>query len=366
MTKLAIILKNKLESIDTILPIINALQPEKCIFYCQSNHHRNILERNNFLFDELISYGKISVINNKDNFFISKINNLFFFLNLIILLLRKFRIIHFGKLDRFPFFLLVNLFKSQIIFSDSNSFNDERMNLKRVKKNLKKKKLTFSKNIITYCEENKHQYQNLNYDNLILTGPPRFYNEWTNYLRVKSVEYFRRYHPELNKNEKYVILFISSLNYENFFDNDYYDQVIDDILLSINKIYPEKKILIKPHPTTREEKLHKIIKNNKYKNLILTYMQPNLILENAYLAITELFGTVMIDANKMGIPTIEYTKYDNQTLELTNNYSIGKKFIDHFINFNKNELEVILKNQFVRKPTENSLLNPRLVEFINN
>ena len=32
MTKLVIILKNKLESIDTILPLINLIKPNECIF----------------------------------------------------------------------------------------------------------------------------------------------------------------------------------------------------------------------------------------------------------------------------------------------------------------------------------------------
>ena len=155
MKKLFIILKNKLESIDTILPLINLIKPNECIFYCQNNKHKEILKKNNFLFNEKISLGKLIVISKNTNFFFNKLNNIFLLINLIILLTKNFKVIHFGKLDRFPFLFLVYLFRSQIIFSDPNSFHDERMNLKRTIKNSKIKKNTFSKNIITYSEQTK-------------------------------------------------------------------------------------------------------------------------------------------------------------------------------------------------------------------
>ena len=366
MTKLVIILKNKLESIDTILPLINLINPNECIFYCQNNKHKEVLKKNNFLFNEIRSLGKLSIISKNNNFFINKLNNFLLLINLFLLLTKNFKVIHFGKLDRFPFFFLVYLFRSQIIFSESNSFHDERMNLKRTIKDTKIKKKTLSKNIITYNEQNRDYYQNLNCDNLILTGPPRFYEKWQNYLELKSHEYLKKYHPNLNIDEKYIVFFVSSLNFENFLDNEYYESIIEDILKSINKILPNKKILIKPHPTIRQSKLNNIINNVNYKNVFLTYVHPNLILNNADFAITELFSTVMIDAKKMGIPTIEYTKYDKETLLLTNNSSIGKKFIDYFINFNKEQLELTLKTNFIRKPSESYKLNPKFIELINS
>ena len=201
---------------------------------------------------------------------------------------------------------------------------------------------------------------------MFLTGAPRFYKDWQKNLFDQSKAYLKNFHHEINENEKFISFFISSLNHENFLDNRHYDEIIDDILSSINTVYPKTKILIKPHPTTRQDKLDQIINNKKYKNIVLTYLQPNLILIRSLLSITELFGTVMIDANKLGITTVEYTKYDSETLNITNSNSLGDKHIDYFINFKKDDLKNILQKKINSKKKEISNLNTEFVKFINN
>ena len=64
---------------------------------------------------------------------------------------------------------------------------------------------------------------------------------------------------------KNILFFVSSLNFFFEKDNDYYDNVVEDIIRSINKILPNKNILIKPHPTIRQPKLDSIINNTNYK-----------------------------------------------------------------------------------------------------
>ena len=365
MTKIAIILKNKLESIDTILPIIYLINPKKCIFFCHSIKHKAILKKNIFLYDVIKYLGELKVVSRNSSYYINKLNNLVFMLKLIILLLNKFKIIHFGKLDRFPFYFLIYFFRSQIILSDSNSFYDKRMKFKSTIKRFNKEKKIISKNIITFSKQNKDFYSLYRPNNLILTGAPRFYEKWKKYINFKSKQYFKKFHPKLDIDKKYIVFFVSSLNNENFLDNKYYDKIVDDILISINKVFPNIDILIKPHPTVRKKKLNKIFKNKRYKKISLTYIQPNLILNNAKFAITELFSTVMIDANKMGIPTIEYSKYDEHTLKLTKNCSIGKNFIDNFINFDLEKLQYVLRKKFYRKSYKTSNINPKLIKMLS-
>ncbi len=364
--KLAIILKNKLESVDTILPLAFSLKPNECIFFCQNEKHYNILKKNIFIFDQLKIIGDIKIISKKENFFLSKIFNLLFLFRLLGLFLNGYKIIHFGKLDRFPLNIFYLFFSSKIIFSQSNSYFDDRVDFKNILKNKFPQKKTSSKNVLVFNEQSEKIFSSKKTKNLFLTGAPRFYKDWQKNLFDQSKNYIKNFHPEINENEKFISFFISSLNHENFLDNRYYDEIIDDILSSINTLYPKIKILIKPHPTTRQYKLDQIINNKKYKNIILTYLQPNLILIRSLLSITELFGTVMIDANKLGITTVEYTKYDNETLNITNSNSLGDKHIDYFINFKKDDLKNILQKKITSKRKEISYLNTEFVKFINN
>ena len=79
-------------------------------------------------------------------------------------------------------------------------------------------------------------------------------------------------------------------------------------------------ILIKPHPTTNLVELNDLIKNEI--NIEITFLHPSIISRHG-IFICDLFSTVTTDAHFLGLTTIEYTIYDDKTLEL-----IGKSQLE--------------------------------------
>ena len=71
-------------------------------------------------------------------------------------------------------------------------------------------------------------------------------------------------------------------------------------------------------------------------------------------ALANYFSYALTDAWVNGLKTIEYTKYDNEVLRMTDGKSIESKYIDSFINNNPNVLIKELKNEYKKFKRINS------------
>ena len=365
MSKIIIVFKNKLESADTILPICHELyKKKKFIFFCENLQHQEILDQNIFLKDTIKSLGKLIPIKKSTNRFINYFYSIYFIIILFFELMNNSKIIHFGKIDIWPFNLLNYFFSKNIIFSQSSSYYDERMKLKSKIYNIKISRKTDSGNIITFNKNFLNEFENIKNKKIILCEAPRLTKNWVNHINKNSGLYLSKFHKNIKPNEKYIVLPISSLNIEKFLDNKFYSKILLKMIISLNKFFPNTKIFIKPHPTTKNKELNKLIFNKKLKNLEVTYLNPNLLCSKAIFFITEIFGTPMIDAKKMGIKTIEFTKYNKATLKATKNLSIGGEHIDIFINYQTHSLDEALKKKFKRNKVFFSKNNKNLTKFL--
>jgi hypothetical protein len=365
MSKIIIVFKNKLESTDTILPICHELnKKKKILFFCDNLQHQKILDQNIFLKDTIKSLGRLIPIKKSTNRFINYFYSIYFIIILFFELINNSKIIHFGKIDIWPFNLLNYFFSKNIIFSQSSSYYDERMKLKSKIYNIKINRKTSSGNIITFNKNFLNEFEDIKNKKIFLCEPPRLKKNWVNHIIKSSELYLSKFHKDIKSNEKYIVLPISSLNMEKFLDNKFYSKILIKMINSLNKFFPNTKILIKPHPTTRIKELNKLIFNKKLKNLEVTYLNPNLLCAKAIFFITEIFGTPMIDAKKMGIKTIEFTKYNKTTLKTTNNMSIGGEHIDIFINYQTRSLNEALKKNFKKNKVIFSRNNKSLTKFL--
>lgn len=344
-----VILKSKLESIDSILPLIQDIKVNSPdlkieVFLTDTNHYRTI-KSNIFLYDTLNKYTKIRVFK-KNNFFLNKLRSIyflffFFFHNLI-----GSKFIHFGFFD-FGIFKYLNIIFSKNFFrAQSNSYADKRRYyIKKIKIINEKLNSTSSKNILALNTEfeNKINFKN---KTVYFFLNPRLRKKWKDYVKSKTSYYINKFHPYAN-NKKIIFFAITSLHDQGFIKEGHSIEIFQNILNVLSKNFPEYIILIKPHPTTDLEKLDSLI--NKKKNVYVTFLHPSLISIRSDFFICDLFSTVTTDAHFLGLTTIEYSVYSDETLKLTKNKSVGSEFVDYFVNNDLIKLDELFKKDFIKK-----------------
>ena len=97
--------------------------------------------------------------------------------------------------------------------------------------------------------------------------------------------------------------------------------------------------LIKPHYYTQMEIINEELNKIKNENIYITYTHPTVLALNAKIWICNLFSTTCGDAFGLGVPTVEYSDYNDKLKKLTNNSSQNSEQIDYFISKDKKKLQ---------------------------
>ena len=340
--------KSKLESIDSILPLIYELKVnhnQKIFLIFQNEKDLEIIKKNIFIYDTLLKCAKIIVLKKKI-FLLNKIRQIYFLFYFFFHNLISSKFIHFGFFDNGFFRYLNLLFSNNFFRAQSNSYFDNRRNL--IKKMLiinEKLNFTYSKNIIALNEDFKNKISFKN-KNIFFYTKPRLRNIWKNYTKKNSDYYFNKFHSQ-KKNQNNIFFAITSLHDQGFIRKGYSISIFKNIISSLRKNFPNHLILIKPHPTTNLVELNDLIKNEI--NIEITFLHPSIISRHSEFFICDLFSTVTTDAHFLGLTTIEYTIYDDKTLELIGKKSIGNEFVDYFIHEDVKELDDLFKKEFIKK-----------------
>ena len=105
-------------------------------------------------------------------------------------------------------------------------------------------------------------------------------------------------------------------------------------------------VLLKPHPITNISRLNLIINKFNTKRIFITYNHVAVVSYFCDYALANYFSYAITDAWVNGIKTIEYTKYDEDVLSITNDGTLEPKYIDNFINNNPEEFIKELKKPY--------------------
>ena len=341
--------KSKLESIDSILPLIYDLKKNystDSIVIFQNQKDLELIKKNIFIYDTLKTFSNIRVIKKK-NIILNKFRVILLILYLFFKTLFRSKIIHFTQFDQWPFKIISLLFPQNIYRCNSNSYHDERRNL--INKILilnEANHKPVGKNIIALNEEFKNKFNDG--DNIIFEYKmPRLRKFWHDYVKDNSHIYLEKYHPKYSENKKIIFFAITSLHNQGFIRDGTSIKIFNQILNLLDKKFKDHLIFIKPHPTTNLKTLHELTKDKK--NVEITFLHPSLLSYKASFFICDLFSTVTTDAYYLGLTTIEYSIYDRQTLKLTNNKSVGKNFVDYFFHEDLHSLENLFEGNFIKK-----------------
>jgi len=96
------------------------------------------------------------------------------------------------------------------------------------------------------------------------------------------------------------------------------------------RLYPDRPVFIKPHVITDMDKLSQIIADSEHINTHISFLHTGLLGRISSVAICNLFSLAMADCWLAGCPTIEFTRYSDDVLSVTEGQSFGRDFIDVF------------------------------------
>ena len=89
--------------------------------------------------------------------------------------------------------------------------------------------------------------------------------------------------------------------------------------------------VLKPHPVSDIDALHKAILKTGFTNYSISYAHPSVISMGAKFFISNCFSIACTDAWRMGKPVIDYYRYDSRLENMCGGWSPGGELVDHYV-----------------------------------
>jgi len=121
------------------------------------------------------------------------------------------------------------------------------------------------------------------------------------------------------------------------------NEIFEESLLILKNFNDDIMTVFKPHNVTDMDKAVAIIESTGYKNYIISYSHPCLLIKNAKFAFSYTASSISIEANFLGCPTVEYTHYDSRFFKWNKGRPLFLDSVDFFIHRDPKQLEMVLK-----------------------
>ena len=353
---LIVLTKEKLLSIDTIIPILLELKSRypqiNIIFFFPSKSNCEFVKKNVHLWACIESLNAQILAPQREN----RILILCFLIRLFIqLMFCKNIIIKFGDtlFKQKQFFKYLRYVSKTIVIQALILIPviDFQKNLASIwslrPKSKKKPQYIFGKifnedseYLLTSLSMNdlKRYYQDdITDENYIYTGYTRRLPKWEEFVDKAALSYL----PIQNK--KYFLYILTTMGLRtNFLNEPLMSDLVKETLTLLKQFNPDIQTIFKPHPITDLKVLHEIIEEVGYSNYLIDYGHPSILSSKAEFVIGNTFSNTMYDAFYNKIPIIEYSSYDRKLLKLMGNGSRGGKCCDFFIDRNPLALKEIV------------------------
>ena len=354
--KIIVFVKNKLMSLDTVIPILLEMKVSYGI-------HSEIVVLDGMAYNAIQDNVVLRDINNNIGsvLFLAKgskvkilryINALIPLSKIVIGCIKGDKIIHFGHLDVFPFKIFSLLFNKNIYRMQGTAYNFDYPVKLQFRKNNPIPVLA-GKNLIICSDDIKNtHFRNTGKEKTIYKiGETRTRKSWVEYINSKSEYYFSKYHADVDISSGFIVFILGGINRE--FTYNLFLSTIEILKLSNNNI----PILIKPHAYTNIDNLNKAIAG---LNLFyITYLHPSLLASRARVFISNGFSNTFGDAHTYGVRTIEYVNFTNddveyaelssEELKIRSKVSVEPKYVDYFINNDSDKLLKIMREVLDQK-----------------
>ena len=348
-----VFLDDKLLSCDTIVPFCvhyKMQHPgEKFWFYCTSSQRTaDIIRRNIVLSRAMDKLGGFSYIGNLQNpfsqkgqFYFKRTRKIAIALNLLwtlfYLVFLNAKVIHFKYWDHRLLKIFTKVVPDRFVYFHSNCWGDnpyvdaanrldrpERVNTTLV---------SYGRYVTFHDYWGKYLQAKSMGLPVILSQSTRSSNHWLNFLSYDCKDLIDTEKKRIGFHEtKAPITIVSNTLHQatKCATPDTPGVYLRKTLDILWRLYPDRPVLIKPHVITDMDKLSKIIAASEHGNTHISFLHTGLLGRMSSVAICNLFSLAMADCWLAECPTIEFTRYNNAVLSVTEGQSFGHGFIDVF------------------------------------
>ena len=121
-------------------------------------------------------------------------------------------------------------------------------------------------------------------------------------------------------------------------------ELLQESLTVLKEFNDRITTVFRPHPCTDVDLLESMLLDIGFKNYKIDYGHPMILAKNAAFVIGNFYSTTMFDAYYMGVPVIEYCYYDRELLRLMGKKSYGGLCCDVFIDRDRKQLEEVVSD----------------------
>jgi len=346
LNNIIVIVKNKLISTDTVLPVLIELKEKYGISSIvvvndQEAHkgiNENVVIRDaiNYIGRELYIGGSIS------NKIIRKFVKIGWLCILFLKLITGTKVLHFGFFDIFPFNILGKIFGNRLYYLQSDAFTHSYGKFDEIVAQSPALITPNSKNVVIFNNDLSQLKIINSYHRIFWFGNTRTRESWRHYVEQRSTTYFKKYHYNIDLSRGCIVFILTSFgemrqmrspggSMKMLFKNTI------DVLSEVKGNIP---VLIKPHVFTDLNIVNEQIQNKS--NFHLTYLHPSVLASAARVFICNAYSSTMADAKSLGVRTVEYSDYKNSVIEISKGKSMGYEYIDEFINNDSNQFKKII------------------------
>ncbi len=356
-----VFLNDKLISADIIIPLLFDIKSKhksaNIKFYIPSykGNGMEALKRNVVLYDSMCKLGEYIVYGRKSSSKFLKVFHRIWLVKFIVkillsLVLQKSYVFHFGAIDKYPLRVFYLFNKNRTFFFSQWPFQYPE-NLFLVNNHYKKRKENFvvpaASKYISYVDNNTQPDKNrfIGVENTIIKCNPHKSTPWLEYLMANNSKWMNLYNLDFEPN-KYITYTLRHFNSEAALTNPDSDlaYLLNETLSIIDDSFSSKTILLKPHSFTDIEHLKDILKNFKNNNYIIVELHPLLLSFISKVFVSNFFSILYNDASIFNTPVIEYTRYSEETLGITDGESIYPEYTTYFINNDRELFTKVLKD----------------------
>ena len=164
-------------------------------------------------------------------------------------------------------------------------------------------------------------------------------------MNSKSNYYLNKYHKDIDFSKGAIVFILGAIDaYPH--KKALFHKTIESLSVLDSKI----PVLLKPHTYTEIDTVTSAISDDS--NFHITYLHPSILCTIAKVFIGNNFSNTFADAHSFGVPTIEYSHYDKETIKRTKGHSIDEQFVTYFNNNNNKKFVQTIEHVVLQKYTK--------------
>lgn len=343
---IAVFISNKLVSADTILPLLFELaRRHKGCEICFYTSHRptyDAILRNRVLHDGISEIGSIRFIGASGRSLWARFVARFLFLLRIVgffaLALRgKLTVIHFGVLNRWPFRLLYLINRRRTFYFQQvavgHSATESRIdNLVAQRRDAAG---SLAAHTVVAFQESWHPPVDGEPAVRLTHGPTQNLRHWMLFVERRSASYFAEEFAAagLCDADEVLVFMLGYFGKLPFLARENsMAALLHETIAALLEAGGGRPILIKPHVITDEAFLRRELSRYAGAPVLVTNLHPAVLARRARLFIANYYSTTLYTGRLLGVPTIEYTDYNEAALAVTDGGSMRPEAVTHFVN----------------------------------